>query len=209
MKQQVKHKYFRYGGVDYPYELHIGGVKRLNLRVRPDGSIRLSVPYATTQRQIDAFLDRYADRIAHAVARSQSKNRRVPESFLDDQSAKKEQLLAIIFECHRSLVIPRLSALAMTDEQRRFVISPTAVRIHAMKTRWGSCNFKKGTLNFNLYLLDQPHECIEYVVMHEFTHFLHANHSKAFYDALAEKMPDWKERKARLNDIPMVDILKK
>ncbi len=199
MKQQVKHKYFRYGGVDYPYELHIGGVKRLNLRVRPDGSIRLSVPYATKQRQIDAFLDRYADRITHAVARSQSKNRRVPESFPDDQSAKKEQLLAIIFECHRSLVIPRLSALAMTDEQRRFVISPTAIRIHPMKTRWGSCNFKKGTLNFNLYLLDQPIECIEYVVMHEFAHFIQPDHSPAYHALMTTLMPDWKARKAKLN----------
>ena len=99
MKQQIKHKCFRYGGVDYPYELHIGGVKRLNLRVRPDGSIRLSVPRMTPQRQIDALLDRYAERIAHAVARSQSKNRRVPENASDDQIAKKIQ---------RLLAFPRL-----------------------------------------------------------------------------------------------------
>jgi predicted metal-dependent hydrolase len=199
MKQQVKQKCFRYDGVDYPYELYIGGVKRLNLRVRPDGTIRLSVPYATAQRQIDAFLDRYADRIAKAVARSQSKNRRVPENAPDDQSAMGEQLLAIIRECHRSLVIPRLSALTMTDEQRRFIISPTAIRIHPMKTRWGSCNFKKGTLNFNLYLIDQPHECIEYVVMHEFAHFLCPDHSPAYHALMTALMPDWKERKAKLN----------
>ena len=199
MKQQIKHKCFRYGGVDYPYELHIGGVKRLNLRVRPDGSIRLSVPRMTPQRQIDAFLDRYADRIAHAVARSQSKNRRVPENASDDQIAKKEQLLAIIFECHRSLVIPRFSALTMTDEQRRFVTSPTAIRIHPMKTRWGSCNVKKGTLNFNLYLIDQPLECIEYVVMHEFAHFIQPDHSPAYHALMTTLMPDWKARKAKLN----------
>lgn len=199
MKQQVKHKCFRYGGVDYPYELHIGGVKRLNLRVRPDGSIRLSVPRMTPQRQIDAFLDRYADRIAHAVARSQSKNRRVPENASDDQIAKKEQLLAIIFECYRSLVIPRFSALTMTDEQRRFVTSPTAIRIHPMKTRWGSCNVKKGTLNFNLYLIDQPLECIEYVVMHEFAHFIQPDHSPAYHALMTTLMPDWKARKAKLN----------
>lgn len=199
MKQQVKHKCFRYGGGDYPYELHIGGVKRLNLRVRPDGSIRLSVPRMTPQRQIDAFLDRYADRIAHAVARSQSKNRRVPENASDDQIAKKEQLLAIINECHRSLVIPRFSALTMTDEQRRFVTSPTAIRIHPMKTRWGSCNFKKGTLNFNLYLIDQPHECIEYVVMHEFAHFICPDHSPTYHALMTSLMPDWKARRVKLN----------
>ena len=199
MKQKYKQKSFVYGNAEYLYELHVGGVRRLNLRVRPDGTIRLSVPYATTQRQIDAFLDRYADRIAKAVARSQSKNRRVPENTPDDQRAMGEQLLAIIRECHRSLVIPRLSALTMTDEQRRFVTSPTAIRIHPMKTRWGSCNVKKGTLNFNLYLIDQPHECIEYVVMHEFAHFLCPDHSPAYHALMTALMPDWKERKAKLN----------
>lgn len=199
MKQKYKQKSFVYGNTEYLYELHVGGVRRLNLRVRSDGTIRLSVPYATTQRQIDAFLDRYADRIAKAVARYQSKNRRVPENSPDDQSVKKEQLLAIIHECHRSLVIPRFSGLAMTDEQRRFVTSPTAIRIHPMKTRWGSCNFKKGTLNFNLYLIDQPRECIEYVVMHEFSHFICPDHSPAYHALMTALMPDWKERRAKLN----------
>lgn len=199
MKQQVKHKCFRYGGVDYPYELHIGGVKRLNLRVRPDGSIRLSVPRMTPHRQIDAFLGRYADRIAHAVARNQTKKRVVPPSSPDDQAWKKEQLLAIIGECHRSLVIPRFSALTMTDEQRRFVMAPNAIRIHPMKTRWGSCNFKKGTLNFNLYLIDQPRECIEYVVMHEFAHFICPDHSPTYHALMTSLMPDWKARRVKLN----------
>ena len=88
--------------------------------------------------------------------------------------------------------------LAMTEMQRRFIELPTAIRIHPMKTRWGSCNFQKGTLNFNLYLIDQPRECIEYVVMHEFAHFLCPDHSPAFHALMTTLMPDWKERREKL-----------
>lgn len=202
MKQQVKQKCFRYGGAHYPYELHIGGVKRLNLRIRSDGSIRLSVPRATSQRQIDAFLTRCGEKIADAVARIQAnKSVQKPELSAVEQRAKKEQLLAIIQDCHQNVILPRFVALdlLLTDEQRQFIASPTAIRIHPMKSRWGSCNFKKGTLNFNLYLIDQPLECIEYVVMHEFAHFVQPDHSPAYYALMSALMPDWKARKAKLN----------
>ena len=42
-------------------------------------------------------------------------------------------------------------------------------------------------------------DCVEYVVCHELVHFVHPNHSKAFYDCLATFLPDWKQRRARLN----------
>ena len=202
MRQQVKHKYFRYGGVDYPYELHIGGVKRLNLRVRPDGSIRLSVPRGTSQRQIDAFLSRCGNKIADAVSRIQVK-KTAEKTVLspDEQIQKKERLLAIIQNCHKSVILPHFAALnlKLTDQQWQFITSPTAICIRPMKSRWGSCNFKKGTLNFNLFLIDQPIECIEYVVMHEFAHFVQHDHSPAYHALMTVLMPDWKERKARLS----------
>jgi predicted metal-dependent hydrolase len=69
-----------------------------------------------------------------------------------------------------------------------------------MRTRWGSCNSRGGSLNFNYELIKAPLECIEYVVLHEFVHFLHNDHSKNFYGALSKLMPDWKERKKILND---------
>jgi hypothetical protein len=39
------------------------------------------------------------------------------------------------------------------------------------------------------------------VVVHEFTHFIHPNHSKQFWDFVTMMMPDWKERKAELNQL--------
>lgn len=69
------------------------------------------------------------------------------------------------------------------------------LRFRNMVSRWGSCQPKKGILTFNISLVEAPLMCIEYVVTHEFTHFLQPNHSKRFYRQLAMFMPDWQERK--------------
>ena len=72
------------------------------------------------------------------------------------------------------------------------------IRIREMKTRWGSCNPAKGYINLNLKLIEKPHECIEYVVFHELAHLVHADHSSKFYNYLTLFMPDWKNRKEKL-----------
>ena len=82
--------------------------------------------------------------------------------------------------------------------QKYGVPMPT-LRIRDMETRWGSCLAKKGVITLNKRLLEVPRNCIEYVVMHEFCHFIHPNHSKHFYSFLAMLMPDWKERKTVLD----------
>lgn len=79
-----------------------------------------------------------------------------------------------------------------------FNIPYPTIHFRKMRTRWGSCNATKHSLNFNLMLIEAPIECIEYVVMHEFVHFLHPDHSKNFYNTLSFFMPDWKERKKLL-----------
>ena len=82
--------------------------------------------------------------------------------------------------------------------QKYGVAQPT-LRIRDMDTRWGSCLSKKGIITLNKRLLEAPRSCIEYVVMHEFCHFIHPNHSKQFYGFLAMLVPDWKERKVVLD----------
>ena len=80
-----------------------------------------------------------------------------------------------------------------------FGIAYPTLRFRRMKSRWGSCHLQKKILTFNLSLIFEPIECVEYVVWHEFVHFLHPDHSKDFYATLASYLPDWKERRARLN----------
>lgn len=72
------------------------------------------------------------------------------------------------------------------------------IKIRYMTSRWGSCQSKRGIITLNSKLIEAPRNCIEYVVLHEFVHFIHPNHSKNFYDFVAMLMPDWKKRKKEL-----------
>ncbi len=75
------------------------------------------------------------------------------------------------------------------------------IKYKRMKSRWGSCNYKKYILTFNYHLVRAPLDCVEYVVYHEFTHFIHPNHSKAFYFELSRYVPDYTEKKKRLGEV--------
>lgn len=84
--------------------------------------------------------------------------------------------------------------------QKYGVVMPKLV-LRDMTSRWGSCQFKKGIITLNKKLIEMPIDTIEYVVMHEFVHFLHPNHSAKFYETLSTLMPNWKERKAHLESV--------
>lgn len=71
--------------------------------------------------------------------------------------------------------------------------------VKKMATLWGSCGRKKGRINLNFYLYKANLPCIEYVVLHELSHFLYPRHNKDFYDFLTIYMPDWQERRKQLD----------
>lgn len=75
------------------------------------------------------------------------------------------------------------------------------IKIRTMKSRWGSCQPGKGVITLNAKMIAAPMEAIEYVVLHEFAHFVHPNHSRNFYDLVESYLPDWKQRKAMLREI--------
>ena len=75
------------------------------------------------------------------------------------------------------------------------------IKFRRMKSRWGSCNYKNNILTFNYHLIHAPLSCVEYVVCHEFTHFIHPDHSKAFYLELSKHVPDYKDKKKLLNSV--------
>ena len=72
------------------------------------------------------------------------------------------------------------------------------IRMRSMRSCWGNCRPAKRVVTFNARLAAVPESCIDYVVAHELTHFLHADHSPAFYGALARVIPDWKARRKTL-----------
>jgi len=79
----------------------------------------------------------------------------------------------------------------------RLVTSTPELWLRPMKLRWGS-HTPAGRIILNYDLIRAPTPCIDYVVAHELTHVVHPTHGPVFVQLLGTVMPDWQQRKQRL-----------
>jgi hypothetical protein len=87
----------------------------------------------------------------------------------------------------RAEVAPRLDA-AVERAGTRY----TRLSIRAQRTRWASCA-ASGAMSFNWRLLLAPAAILDYVVEHEVCHLEIHDHSKAFWDLLRSRVPDYEQ----------------
>jgi len=83
---------------------------------------------------------------------------------------------------------------------QKYNVRKPKMMIRTMKARWGSCLSDSHAILLNSELIKAPKYCIDYVVLHELIHFLYKNHDHQFYSFLSALMPDWKQRKAILDE---------
>lgn len=74
----------------------------------------------------------------------------------------------------------------------------TRIRVRKMKTRWGVCNRKSMTVTLNTELIHKKPYLIDYVIVHELSHFEHMDHSKAFWKCVEMHYPRYKEARKEL-----------
>ena len=218
------------------YTLERKPVKNINLRIRADQSVYVSVPKDVNAKMVDAFVVEKSAYILRALKKFKDKNRETvsENKFVNGETVKflGRNLRLKIKNASRSKVESDESyvTLYVKDVQdadlkkrvletwlrkkckdeitaickkvypqvKKYGVAFPEIQLREMVSRWGSCSPKKGFVTFNTALIAMPVSCIEYVVTHEFTHFLYPNHSKKFYHQLATFMPDWEERKKRL-----------
>ena len=72
-------------------------------------------------------------------------------------------------------------------------------QIKKMKTRWGSCNIEKRSINFNIELAKRQVKEIEYVILHELSHLVEKTHNQRFVAHVEQYMPNWKLYRKELN----------
>jgi predicted metal-dependent hydrolase len=65
--------------------------------------------------------------------------------------------------------------------------------IRDQRRRWGSCS-SSGTLSFNWRLLLGPESVARYLVAHELAHRVHPDHSRRFWEKVAELCPGFREQ---------------
>lgn len=81
--------------------------------------------------------------------------------------------------------------------QTRMKLNPKTVALRELGYRWGSCS-KGGSVQFHWATLLLPPSIIDYVIVHEFAHLVHRNHTPEFWKLVARTLPDFAERKTWL-----------
>lgn len=214
-------------------------VKNLNMRIKPDGQIKVSANSFVPVKYIDDFVRSHED----VIGKTLDKYARIRANTLQPlKYVSGEKIRILGEELHLLLEKAKVEGvdqfgqflILRVKDTENFVkkekvmkkwlkrrqeevfkeicqeifplvkpygVNYPLVKIRDMKSRWGSCQPQRGIVTLNGKMIAAPKEAIEYVVLHEFVHFLHPNHSKEFYGMVASLMPDWKERKMLLQDI--------
>ncbi len=170
-------------GKTVKYNLEYKNVKNINLKIKSDGTMNVSANRRISEKVIEKFLISKADFILRALEYYENRVEMPNIQYFSENEIRK--------------VIEELCKGVYPYFKARGVAYPV-IKFRRMVSRWGSCHSVKGILTFNLNLMYAPPECVRYVVLHEFTHFLQANHSEKFYAELEKVCPDWKSCRKKL-----------
>ncbi len=74
------------------------------------------------------------------------------------------------------------------------------LKIRKMTSRWGVCNIKNHNITLNYQLSKYNICCLDYVIVHELSHFIHPNHSRDFWNLVGKYYPDYKKCRKMLKE---------
>jgi predicted metal-dependent hydrolase len=179
--------------------------KRYLLRLKPDGSARVTIPRRGSFKAAREFVQRNAGWIKQQLQRIASRPKedrawrkgsrilfRGEEAEIRGEDdcitfggeritiGEDVQDLRPAIERHmRSIAAaelpPRVSQLA---QQHGLAVQRVSVR--NQKSRWGSCS-PRGTVSLNWRLIQAPGFVADYIILHELMHVRQMNHSRKFW----------------------------
>lgn len=202
-------------------------VKNLNLRIRSDGTVRVSAPLTLSDEIIEKFLNQKKEWILKGIERvkkQKEKNEVKKDGVL--YLGKRYNMEVIKSESEEVLLTEdkiKLYSFDTTEERvekqiyqwykeqaetifyallkrwsEKLKLDYEEVRIKRMKSKWGSCNYLKKVITLNLELIKKAPEIIEYVVVHELAHLKYPHHKKEFWNFVEEYIKEWKKLRERL-----------
>lgn len=150
------------------------GARHYILRVRTDGTVRVTVPWHGSRAEAARFLHARRVWVARELHRQAAVRDRVrlPQGV---EAALRRQAARDLPE--------RLAELA-----RLHGFTVSAVSVRNQRTRWGSCS-PTGRISLNWRLIQVPPDVRDYVLLHELAHLRHPNHSPRFWREVASLCP--------------------
>ena len=194
--------------------------RRYILRVRPDGTLRVTIPRGGSRRDAEAFVARHREWAERERVRVAAQH--APVQWLAGDAillAGEPVLLAAEHAAEgrvlrlggcRIRVPPTVDDLRPAAEQllrqiavrdlvprlhelaRRHDLSVRRVTIRNQQSRWGSCS-KRGSIALNFRLVQAPAEIRDYVLIHELMHLRQPNHSRRFWRLVEQACPGFRE----------------
>lgn len=117
---------------------------------------------------------------------------------IDDQAHCRRLLTAFYAITARNVFSERLDSVA-SPFIRRGLRKPEIV-IRRLTKRWGSFS-PKGRIVLNIDLVRASPMMIDYVICHELAHAFYPDHGKEWQSLFDTVMPDWRARKASLEQL--------
>ena len=74
------------------------------------------------------------------------------------------------------------------------------LKIRKMTSRWGVCNIRNHNVTLNYNLCKYDISCLDYVIVHELSHFIHPNHSRDFWNLVGKYYPKYKDARKMLKE---------
>lgn len=115
------------------------------------------------------------------------------------EKATKEKAIDTLYREYLNQTIP-----ALIEKWKSILnVEVTEYGIKKMRTKWGTCNPIAKRIWINVELAKKPIHCLEYVVVHEMVHLLERKHNDKFVAHLNKHLPNWKQIKKELNELPV------
>jgi predicted metal-dependent hydrolase len=151
--------------------------RRYVIRVRSDGTVRVTIPRGGSKREGQDFARRQAPWVEKQRQRVAQENARPRQAISPVERA---------FIARAKIDLPpRLLELAAIHG-----LSVTRVSVRNQRWRWGSCS-RSGHICLNWRLIQMPPSVRDYVMIHELMHLKRLDHSPHFWKLVAAACPDY------------------
>ena len=196
----VSKRNYLYNGVLYEGTITRKRIRSLILRMDAKGkTIRVSAPYGSKDKDIDAFVTKHLPKLLAKVSKYQQGDEEGHHYLfgqrLEVEFASAQEEAAYL----KKMALPYLEEKVRYYEGVMGIAKPYKIRVREMKTRVGTNSSKTHTLTFATSLFHYSPEVIDSVIVHELAHDRVRNHGKSFYEVVYRFDPDYKIHHRKLS----------